>query len=229
MIYELTLFQRFGGQQCINRWNYLLTGTPAAVTGSFALIDAFGGVIPALTPGVFPEDTNMRYIQDLVSSGVQFEALMAKAVYDVTDFYELPYVPAPTGGAGGDSASPTVAFGFRSTRTRTDIRRGMKRFVGVPESAVTTAGSIASAVVPALEDLADGMAAALTYDDEGNTLTFTPIIVSKEPYTPSGSTSQSYRYYPTLAEQLDHIAQSILWQPYAQTRTQVSRQIGRGQ
>lgn len=229
MIYEVTLFQTYYGQQCLNRWNYLMTGTPAVVTGSFGLLDAMGAIPDGVT-GLFPTGGLLATIQTVQSSAVAFDAIVAKAVYDVTDFYELPYIPAKNGDQGTFTGlSPTTSYGFRSNRTRTDIRRGMKRFVGVTENGVVGGGTIEAGMVGALNDIAEAMSDALTYTDEGNDLTFSPIIVSKQAYTPAGSTREAYQYYPTLSEQMDHIAQSILWQPYAQTRTQTSRQYGRGQ
>lgn len=229
MIYELTLFTNYVGQVCLNRWNYLMAGTPAVVTGSFGLISAVGGVPPTLTPNQFPEGTMFERIREFLSTGVAFTACVAKAVYDVEDFYELPYVPAIQGNTTGEAMAPFVALGFRSNRTRTDIRRGTKRFVGMPESQVGDEGKLTSGAATHVADIAALMSDALTYNDEGNDLTFTPIVVSKQPYTPEGSSQTAYRYYPTLSEQMEHIAQSVLWQPYAEVRSQTSRQYGRGQ
>lgn len=71
------------------------------------------------------------------------------------------------------------------------------------------------------------MSATLTYDDSGNTLTFTPCIAQKEEYTtPRGK--KAYKYYPTEVAQAAHLASGIAWSYYPQTRTQGSRQYGRG-
>jgi hypothetical protein len=74
------------------------------------------------------------------------------------------------------------------------------------------------------------MGAIITYDDEGNTISFAPAIVGKEKYTPDPLKPDryAYRYYPTLAEQMEHVAQGFNWDVYNQVRTQVSRQYGRG-
>lgn len=229
MLYEVNLFYTYQGQQCINTLNYVRTGTPAVVTGSFGLISALGGIPETLTPTQFVTGSLMRAIQLLVSTAVSFNAMEVKAVYDVTDFYELPYVPALAGSDGGTAASPVLAYGLRSNRTRTDIRRGMKRFVGVTEGAMEAGGTLNGPAAAAVGVVATELGAVVEYTDEGNALTFSPVIVSKQPYTPSGSTRQSYRYYPTLSEQMEHVMESILWQPYPQVRTQTSRQYGRGQ
>ena len=69
------------------------------------------------------------------------------------------------------------------------------------------------------------------YDDEGNTLTFTPIVCKKQKYAvpDSDPVRYAYRYFPTEAEQMDEIAEGVTWQAYTQTRSQTSRQYGRGQ
>jgi hypothetical protein len=41
-LYEVVLEQRYYNQQVVNRWNYVGSGTPASVTGSFALLSALG-------------------------------------------------------------------------------------------------------------------------------------------------------------------------------------------
>lgn len=228
MLYEVTLFQSYYGQSCINRFNYLMTGTPAAVQGSFGLISALGA-IPAILDGLFPAGGLWRAIRDQQSDQVTFTATVAKAVYDVEDFYELPYVPAKAGNVSGEALSPVMAYGFRSNRTRTDIRRGTKRFVGVPEANVGGGGVLVGTGASGASFVAGKMTDPITYDDEGSTLTYSPVIVSKEEYTVPSSGNTAYRYYPTLIEQMEHVAQSILWQPYAQVRSQTSRQYGRGQ
>lgn len=229
MIYEATLFTSYYGQSCINRWNYLRTGTPAVVTGSFALLSAMGGIPPTLTPTQFPTGTMLRIIQQQIVNQVTFVALTVKAIYDVTDFYELPWVPALTGANATQGLSPVMGYGFRTSRVRTDIRRGTKRIVGVDEGQTDGGGVLNSGGAAAAAAIADAMTVTLEYTDEGNTLSFAPIVVKKEPYIPSGSTQTAYRYYPTLAEQMDFIATGILWQPYPSVRSQTSRQYGRGQ
>jgi len=229
MLYEVSVFTSYYGQSCLNRFNYLSTGTPAAVTGSFALISAMGGIPETLTPGDFPGGTLMSQWQATVSNQVSFTAMSAKAIYDVNDFYELPYVPAPVGDQTGEALSPVMGFGMRTSRVRQDIRRGTKRFEGVPEAHVGGGGVLVSPGTTNIGTLATLMSGALSYDDEGNTLTFTPCVVSKQKYTVTESGREAYRYYPTEADQDDHIASGILWQPYPQVRSQTSRQYGRGQ
>lgn len=230
-IMEVVLEQTYAQQQIINRWNYLASGTPAAVSFSFALIEAMGGIYDGLlVPPNYPPDRMLRRICAIQSSSVVSQLISARDVYSVTDFYETPFVEPLNGTIGGDALGPASAWGFRTNRTRLDIRRGTKRFVGVTEALISNLGVPNGTGVTGLQDVAAAMTEVLEYDDEGNTLTFQPIVVSKEKYLPDPlrPDREAYRYYETEAEQLDHIATSIVWDYYTSTRTQVSRQIGRG-
>lgn len=223
-IMELVFRSFYAEQECINRWNYVASGTPAAVSLSFALVSAFGAVYSGGTP---PADTLLNAIWSQVTTGVNFGEVEAKNVYSILDFYTRPFAAGQTGGVVTAGMSPSVAIGYRTNRVRSDIRRGTKRFVGVPESSSGDLGVIDSAALTGLQNIATKMGDVLSYDDEGNTITFTPAICSKQEYTtPSGK--RAYRYYSTEATQLEHTATGILWELYANTRTQVSRQYGRG-
>lgn len=230
MLYEVTVYGEQGGQQCINRFTYNSSGTPAAVTGSFALVSAMGFI--DVTAGDFDADTLAKQWQYIASAAYQFDNVICRALYSVTDFYERPFVTAVVGDQSGTALSPTNAFGFRSNRVRTDVQRGYKRLAGVVENANGADGVVDSAFFPSLADMADLFSEVLSYDDEGNILTFTPCVLSLQPYDPDTGLpdpdGRARRIYPTLAEQLDHAAIGVLWEPYDTIRTQVSRQYGRG-
>lgn len=224
---EIVLEQTYAGQECINRWNYLASGTPAAVSFSFALVTAFGAVPVA---GVYPAGEMCTFIAQLQDNSVAFVQIGAKDVYSNVDFYETPFTVPLIGANGTTGLSPATAAGFRTNRTRLDIRRGTKRFVGVPNGAAGEGGLLSSAYQALMANLAAKMTETLEYDDEGNTLSFAPVIVGKQPYVPDPLRPDriAYRYYPTFAEQDDHLASSIIWDNYTHTRTQNSRQYGRG-
>lgn len=229
---ELTVKTEFNGQQCINRFNYVMTGTPAAVTPSFGLVSA-AGFIP--TAGAFPTGTLAKSWSDLVSADVQFDLAVSLNPYDPTDFYGNPFVPVVNGAVTGNSLSPTAAFGFLSTQTNRGIRHGTKRFTGVTESENLSGGELSPETLVLMNDLADFMGNVITYDDEGNTLSYAPCVVKKDKYVVPGSDPErfAYRYFPPYnstgeALQLASLALSILWSPYDHTRTQASRQYGRG-
>lgn len=225
-LYEVVLEQEFNGVQSINRWNYMGSGTPAAVTPSFALAKALGFAATSATLEAGTVGAALQGLQNLI---VNFVQASVKAVYGDTDFYDAPFFTATHGivGDGGTAISPVNAFGFRTNRVRQSIGRGYKRFVGVDESIIAGAGEITAPGLTAANAVAAAMSATLTYDDEGNNLTFIPVVVSKEKYTtPSGK--EAYKYYPTELLQAPHVASGVLWTPYTVTRSQVSRQYGRG-
>ena len=227
MLYEVTLYGMYYDQQTVNRFNYVSTGTPAAQLGSLSLLKAMGFVA---TAGVFPAAGIFTKLRTIVNSNWKAVNIVSRAAsdYDVTDFYDLPYVPNVAGLADSAfAASPVLSFGFRTNRVRTDIDRGSKRFAGVGEGQMAGGGKMESVTIGQMTALADAMSAVLVYDDEGNSISFSPCVVSKLEYTtPRGR--KAYKYYPTLAQQLEHTATGVLWQAIESVRTQGSRQYGNG-
>lgn len=225
-LYEVTLNSRYFEQQVINRWNYLGSGAGVGINGAAALAAAMG-FVP--TAGNFPADTIARDLQLLQPPDVTYVGVLIRCLYDApTDFYDQSF---PSGVIGdqttGEAASPTLAYGFRTNRTRSDIDRGTKRFVGVTENAMDAGGVVASGTLGVMDILAVKMSATLGYTTGGSTFSFVPIVVQKEMYT-TPPAPKAYRYFETEAEQLDHIAQNITWTSYDRVRTQVSRQYGHG-
>jgi len=226
MLFELTLEQRYLNQQIINRWNYETSSVPAAVSLSLALVSAFGA-IP--TAGVYPANTPIAALRAFQDNAVEFVGISARDVYSTTDFYQTSFTPALTGNISGVSMGPVPAFGFISTRTRSDIRRATKRFVGVTNNNMGAADNTwAAATITFLNAMASEMGETLTFNDEGNTLSFAPVVVGKERYEIGDTGRFAYRYYPTMSAQNAHIMRSIAWSAYPTVRSQVSRQIGRG-
>lgn len=232
-LYEATLTSSASAGLQINRWNYVSGGIAASVSGSFALAAAFGAIYDEVAvPPAYPSGTILAGIAGLVGNNTVFQQFTVINVYDPTDFYQTPFVPPYTGAQGGDIMPPFNAFGFRTNQTRRDVRRATKRFGSVSESLVASGGGFVSVAVTAMEALAGLMSDILEYDDEGNTLTFSPAVCGKEEYDPNpdnfDGNHRAYRYYPTLTAQLAHTATGIVWQPYATVRSQTSRQYGRG-
>jgi len=226
-LYEVVLEQRYANQLTVNRWNYMGSGVPAAVTPSFALLSAMGFISNSTT---LLEGTVGSELQDLQNAGVEFVQATARAIYIDEDFYggAFPALTVGTGSAAATGLSPADAYGFRSNRVKQSIGRGFKRFVGVGDGLVGQYGVLSSEATDQMQLLAEAMGETLTFDDEGNTLTFVPTVVQKEKYvTPSGKSA--YRYYATELLQAPHLAQGINWELYNTTRTQVSRQYSRGQ
>jgi len=220
---EVKVFQTYDNSQCVTTFNYLSVGTPAAVTESFALMAAMGFIL-----GITPEVGNVYGDwQAAVNAAVLFTEVQIKSIYSVTDFYTLP-LPAGDSGAQAGIPSPAfVCYSLQTNRVRSDVRRGNRRLVGCNEESLDNFGEIIAGQNTILTQTALSMSAVLTYDDEGNTLSFTPLIISKEKYVaPSGQ--DAYRYYSTLELQTDHMAVGIAWTPKLYASTQVSRKRGRG-
>jgi len=233
-LFEVVLAGTYFNQATINRWNYVGTGIPAAVSRAFALASAFGAIFdPTAIPPSYPDDTVLDALSSVTVNTWTWQQLTVINVYDPTDFYQVPFVN-PFGGANAaEGMSPVVSFGFRTNQVRRDIARGTKRIPGVGEDRVGAGGVINGSTVTVLESVAEKMSEVITYDDEGNTITFAPCVVKKQEYdpnpdNPAARNHRAYRYYPTEAEQMENVAQGIIWQPYTTVRSQVSRQYQRG-
>lgn len=223
MLFEVILRQAFLQKNILNRWFYNGTGTPASVDLSFALISALGGIPDEIT-AAFPAGSLMEAVALIQSDQLVYVELSAEALYDVTDFYSVPYPPSQNALMAGDPLSPFDAYAIQSNRVRTDIRRGNKRFAGVTENNVENGGTLTAAMLPEVQHLADVMGDTLTYDDEGNTLTFQPAILSFEKHAPDADHDEDwYSKYSTNALQLDHAALGISWTAKPAKTTQNTR------
>lgn len=231
VLLEVTLNYTYSNQQFVNRWNYVGTGTPAAVSMSFGLMAAMG-FHPA--GGAAPSGSILEAIKFLLNPLVAFEQAICINPYDPVDFDAEPFVPQVHGSYTGDGEPPFIALGFRTNQVRRDIRRGYKRFGGLSEGLVNAGGGIDTSLTE-IVSLANKMGATLTYDDSGNTLTFVPAIVKKEKYAVPGTSPVRYafRYLRPLDNtgrdaQIALTAQGVNWEPYTTARSQTSRQYGRG-
>lgn len=223
MIWEVLLRQTYDGKACLNRWHYEGTDIPAAVTSSFALASAFGGIPDPIT-GEFDDGTIMQLLSQIQGATLRYVDLQITALYDVADFYLIPYAPTQLGTATGTPMSRFAAYALQSSRVRTDIRRGNKRLAGVTETHVGDNGIIEASMTPVLADLAEAMTDDLVYDDEGTDLTFSPVVLSYEKHDPDAEHDDFwYSKYPTLVEQLEHTANGVIWSYKANMTTQNTR------
>jgi len=226
-ILEATLTSEYVGQLIINRWHYIATGDPAPVTNSFGLLSAMGWLLPGASAVTFATGTVAKQVQNCLHSDLAFRAIYVRDLYDPTDFIETAFPSGVVGLAGGEAASPVLAYGLNSNRVRTDIRRGQKRFSGVTETAMNSGGLLTGAILTELDTLAVKMGDVLSYTTGGASLSLTPAVLQYERYeTDSGSFA--YRKYATESAQLTHAAVGVSWVVKDRVRTQTSRQIGRG-
>lgn len=227
---EATLLQKYADQECVNRFYYQSVGTTAGASLSFLLMRALGALAVA---GVYPADKLMAKIAGIQVAAVQFVSLTTKVLYSATDFFSQPFIEPLNGALAGEGMSPTIALGFRTSRTRLDIHRATKRYVGVSETISGIAGLIDNTfLTTAMAALATEMTAVKTEFDEANTITFTPVVLGKQRYNPDtglpDANGRAYRIYPVEADQLEKVMTSVSWSAYDHTRTQTSRQFGRG-
>ncbi len=225
-LYEVVLEQRYNNQQCINRWNYVGTGTPAAAQPAFALLSALGFIGLGTT---LPTATVGRAIQLMQNPQVTFVQASARAIFVDEDFYDNPFLAGTVGvnPAGGNPLFSQAAFGFRTNRVKQSIGRGYKRFVGVSEAMLFDYSVFTATEQANMTVLANAMSDTLTYDDEGNTLTFTPAVAQKFMYT-TPPAKKAYKYYASEALQAPHNAIGVNWSIYEASTTQNSRKVGRG-
>jgi len=223
-LYEVTLRQRYFDQSVINVFNYVTLAGIGVTPTALELITEMG-FIPSGDPLAFDTDTLAGKISALQSVGAEFLSVEARELYSLTDFYEAVYSPAllATGGAG-EASPPFVAYGLFSSRVRTDIRRGFKRFVGVSETWVTHGGVVTGTGVTALADVAEKMSDVLS----GVTAAYAPCVISRQKIVDIDTGRISYELYPTESEQEEHTAVGIEWAGYSTVRSQTSRQYGRG-
>jgi hypothetical protein len=226
-LYELILLQSQNGKSIVNRFHYHRSGSIGSIIPSLGLIFAFGYTQTAGNQGI-GESSLWQQIQALQATAVQYQALLARNLYDPTDFYELPITATLTGASGASEAmSPAICYKFRTNRVRTDIDRGKKAIAGVSEGNVLANGTLPTtgSMQNALEAVADMLGQNLSYVDEGVTLTFSPVILGSERVEPvPPATNVVYRRYATEALQEDHMAVGCSWEWYPHVRTQRSRQ-----
>lgn len=223
-VMELTVEGSYYEQKFVNRWNYVGSGTPSAVTFSFALLSALGftsfPVDPALGVDFFS-----RYRQ-VVNDQVKFSLATARDIHSDTDFWSIS-IAGTNGLQAGDPSATFLSFGFRTNQVKKSVRPGQKRLVGVTDEDMESGGAFAAGATGRMDNFAIEMSEVQNYDDSGQVLTFKPAVCAKMQYdTPSGG--KAYKYYPSEAEQLAHTAESVVWKKKGNVRSQVSRQRGRG-
>ena len=227
-LYEITLEQQYYGQQIINRWNYVSGSIPEGVSGAFKALVGMGAC-PDTDIDPFGEETVFGLLKTYQNTQTHWVQAIARNIYSVTDFFTYAFPPDTNGGdASGDPAPPVIAMGFTSDRTRSDIRRAQKRFVGLTENDIGAGGVWATGVAVLLQTIGDAMGDVNVVPAGVTTVIFTPHVFGREKYVVEESGKDAYRYYETEEEQLDHIALITAFDLKDQVRTQTTRQYGRG-
>lgn len=225
-VMSLKIDRRYNGQQCISEYHYVASGVPAAVSLSFALAAAWGVID---TAGLYDAAKPFGTLRGIQNDQVQYRECVVKDLYSVTDFYTTPFLANTVGvsGGGAGSMAPFIACEFRTNRIRADIRRGFKRYEGLDESASDPFGTISAAFLALMHTHALAISSTLTYTDEGNSLTFTPCVISLKKNT-TDPDQGTYIKWPTEAEQLAHLASGVVYNEQLVSTTQNSRKQGRG-
>lgn len=226
-IVVLTLDRRYNGQQCISNYAYLANGTPASVTYAFAAVSAFGAVPDNL---LYPADGVFQTLRNVQNDQVFYQSIVARTLYNDTDFYELPF-PANLAGVVASTSGAMAsyeAYGVTSNRVRQSIDRGHKRYEGVIEAGVDAFGKLASGTLNVLALHAAALSEVLTYNDEGNSISFSPAVRQLRKVVQAPPKKPKYVEWETEAEALAHLATGVVYKEDAFTTTQNTRKVGRG-
>lgn len=228
-LYEVVLKGQILGRDNINRWNYVLDGDTISSPQAFTLATAMGF---APVSGAFPADTIAAKIAAVINIAVTWSSCQVRAIYDPTDFIDIPFSPVVPGNIDATELLPaTICWAFRTNRVRTDIGRGQKRFSGVDKGSLETEEEPNSGAITALTNLADLMGDQFTVTEGAATAIFKPCVVKKFPYTsPHGKLA--YRYANAddggEAAQIEQLAVGVEWELVLNTSTQNSRKKNKG-
>lgn len=232
-IMEVTVQSTFKNQQCLNVFNYLFNGSGSDPGGlSDALLNGLGYPLWDDTLETYPAGSVAAAYRAISHQEVTFEIITVRNVYSRFDFteYLFPFAgESAIGASGGESASPALAYGFRSSKVASDIKRGARRLVGVSETNMGSGGVFTPTALIALNSVATAFSAELpAFLNE-----FQPCICKKEKVavlnpdgTPTGRFK--YEYYEDPEVQVDNTGAPVTWGAVNTVRTQTSRQYGRG-
>jgi hypothetical protein len=226
-MYRVTLEGNYSGQQTINTFDMLSGDVPSGENGAL-LVLAGMGLAPYTGIDIFDDGTFAAALSLAQTVEAFYVQAVCKNLYSNTDFYTFAFPAGTHGQRTGQGMSPVLAAGFTSDRTRLDIRRGQKRFVGVSESDSDAAGYLNSGGLTIWEDVGDAMDNVTVVPVGVGSFTFTPYVFSKERVVDPDTGKVTYEEWETEAEALDHIAKINVWTLKPTVRSQVSRQFGRG-
>lgn len=222
-LYEFIVDGRLLGSQIIQRYNWYTTGTTAAVRGSFALASALGAVPDN---GQLPAQGFINTFLAGLSNQYTLVQIIAQHVYDMQDFYQIPY-PSPIAGGQNAISNPSfVCAKLVASRTTRAIRGGSKSIAGVPDIWVENNNLNVEQAGPSYGGMATILTSGVSYNDEGNVIQFQSATCSLEEYTSDGKKKR--RYYLDPAVQLANTSIGSTWSLRPTVSTQNSRKVGKG-
>lgn len=226
-MYRIVLEGRYGAQQIINEWEWLSSEIPSGQNGAFGLCNVLG-FVSGNGIDQFEADTLAGKLRAAQTGDLQYISVVAQNLYSNTDFFTFGYTETIVGQRTGQGMPPFVAAGFTSDRTRLDIRRGQKRFVGVSETDVDQTGYLNAGGISIWGDVSEVMQVPQIIDLSGTSVTYTPYVFSKHRVVDPDTGKVTYEKWATELLALDHIARINQWTLKPTVRSQVSRQYGHG-
>lgn len=211
-MFVLTLHSNMGQRNAINVFTYQLD---QAINDPADAIEPLFNAFESVHFGAGGGNLNGTAFHTSIS----WTSLEAYNLFDLAAFGERLITEA--GAHATSEAMPIAnAYGFRSARKTREIRRGFKRFAGVPEDAgLGASGQIAAGFLTELELLAGALGATM-FDTGPSGFTFSPVVIKRVPYVaPSGK--DAYRFPETEAELSFFVADE--WEANTLLTTQVGR------
>jgi hypothetical protein len=158
-----------------------------------------------------------------ISNSVSYYGYEIRNLYDESVFLDLFFATPFTGGGTTESLPPFVAYGFRSDRTRSDVRRGFKRFTGVLEDQIQATGYSLATITELQTEIGDKLGEQL--QAVGTDPIYLPGVVGRIKYEVEPG-KFAYRLPENPAE--TKFMYTTNWVLQSQPTTQNSRKIGRG-
>lgn len=143
----------------------------------------------------FAEDV-LPEINAVQSNSMNNSSLEVFNLYDPTDIFSLGLTGAGTIAEAIEQGAQSI--GFRSQRSRRDVRRGGKRIGGVPLSYVTNS-NIQAGAIAAIEALALQLADTIVWSEDENSVPYRPCVV-KRIFTGIVNGKRQYRLPETVEE-----------------------------
>ena len=230
-LFELTIKGTYQAQQIINRFNFVTDNDIAATSSAASLLQAAGLITSTPTA---PATASMlhRFLQ-AQTENYQMDELMARNLFDVTDFYTATVSGGGWNGeivVGADGLMSFVAQKIRTNRVRTDIRRGTAALTPPTEEAVDANGNLAAGQLTVLQALCTELNNEMERSVGADITKFLPAVMKKLEYNVPNTNPvrTAYKYYPSASQQLANTAYPVAWEPVGRVTSQVSRRVGKG-